>query len=436
MKWQPFALIPAAVWMQTAASNIAFADGGNVRPVQAENQILKTPDYTGDFPSRSTITGDWGGSRQDLANHGVTLDANLTQVTQGVTSGGKKSGWEYMGRAETTLNFDTTKMGLWPGGLLTIMGEGNFGSPLTPHTGALLGVNANDLFPEVENRYVLPQVSLTQFFSPQVGIQFGKLATLSNDAGDMNEFAHGKGAKQFLNPVMNINPISALTVPYSTLGVIGIYLPFKELVISGGVIDPHGVPNEAGFDKLFENGATTLGEARYTTNFLDMKGHQLVGVTYSTSSYTDLDQRASNLIFPFLPIQEASSSWNAYWNMDQYIYQPDASSERGIGTFARFGISDGSANPIHEMLSVGLSGRGLIPGREEDQMGLGYYYIWSSDTRITQTAGFEDAQGFEAYYEMALTPSIHLTPDFQWIQPSQDRVDSSWVTGLRLYTAF
>ena len=131
-----------------SAISIAIASplcAQNIVPVQNPNQVFVTPDYTGGLESRSALTGDWGGSRQELANDGVTLDANLTQVTQGVVSGGRDTGWEYSGRGETTLNLDTAKLGFWPGGLLTVMGEGNFGDSLAKKTGSLLGVNANDL---------------------------------------------------------------------------------------------------------------------------------------------------------------------------------------------------------------------------------------------------------------------------------------------------
>jgi hypothetical protein len=40
--------------------------------------------YSGDLFSRSTLTGDWGGTRNDLAERGLTFDANLTRIEQGV----------------------------------------------------------------------------------------------------------------------------------------------------------------------------------------------------------------------------------------------------------------------------------------------------------------------------------------------------------------
>ena len=85
------------------------------------------PDYSGDILTRSTLTGDWGGARNDLAKKGVTLDLNLTQVMQGVADGGKNQIAEYGGRGDMTLKVDTGKLGLWPGGFLTVELEGNFG---------------------------------------------------------------------------------------------------------------------------------------------------------------------------------------------------------------------------------------------------------------------------------------------------------------------
>ena len=417
-------------------SPVLRAEELEVAPRQVENQILTTPDYTGDLLTRSTLTGDWAGRRQALANHGVTIDGNLTQVEQGVISGGVDEGWEYMGRGELTLNVDTAKMSLWPGGLLTVMGEGNFGTPLNSQTGSLIGVNTNDLLPEPANSFVLPQVTFTQFFSPEFGITVGKFATIGATGGDQNEFAHGKGNDQFLNLAFNINPVSALTVPYSTLGISAVFLPTKDFVGALTVLDPHGKADSAGFDTLFANGATFAIEGRYTTRFFAKKGHQLLGATFSTSDYADLDQRVVNLIIPNLPTKEANQSWAIYWNADQYFFQPDPLVDRGLGVFARFGVSDGEANPIGSFASAGIGGKGMIPEREHDGCGMGYFYSWVASNRVTSELGFEDAQGFEAYYEAALTPALRVTPNIQWIEPSQERVDPSWNVGVRLYAAF
>ena len=414
----------------------AVAGAEELAPVNVDGQLFPTPDYRGDIFERSTILGDLDGVRQEVANGGVTIDGNLTQVWQGVASGGINQDEEYMGRGEVIFNMDTAKMGMWPGGLLTVMGEGKYGSRMLKNTGMLWGSNTNDLLPDLDNGFVLPQFTYTQFLSKKFGLAFGKFATITSTAGDMNEFAHGKGADKFLNPSFNFNPVTALTIPYSTLGVSAIFLPTDRLALSLAALDSHGTPGSSGFSDLYQDGVTIASEGRYTTEFFDKKGHQLLGATYSTSDYADLDQRAANFIIPGLPTKEANESWSVFWNMDQYFYQPHKAEDRGAGFFARAGFSDGEANPVRSFASFGLGGKGVGPCREDDGFGLGYFYAWVADSEITDKAGFGDSQGVEAYYEVAVTPAIKLTPDAQWIAPSQERIDSAWIFALRLNTAF
>src|SRR5467141_4730004 len=74
--------------------------------------------YAGDLWSRPRLTGDWGGFRDDLAKRGVRFDADLLLTPQGVASGGHDTGARFWGNTEYTLDVDTGKGGLWPGGFL------------------------------------------------------------------------------------------------------------------------------------------------------------------------------------------------------------------------------------------------------------------------------------------------------------------------------
>ena len=47
------------------------------------------PPWSGDFWTRSQLTGDWFGSRNKLAENGFTFFGDLTQYYQGVTTGGR-----------------------------------------------------------------------------------------------------------------------------------------------------------------------------------------------------------------------------------------------------------------------------------------------------------------------------------------------------------
>ena len=90
-----------------------------------------------------------------------------------------------------------------------------------------------------------------------------------------------------------------------------------------------------------------------------------------------------------------------------------------------------------------------------DEFGAGYYYMDINSPKFTgplATRSFlGDEQGFEAYYNFAITPWIKLTPDIQVVRPAQKNtfnsdggilniskksVDTATVIGLRLQIVF
>jgi len=436
----------ACALMVTIASS-AFAE---------EKDAAKT--YSGDFWTRSTLTGDWGGTRNEWAAKGITFDINLTQTGMSNITGGKKQGWEYSGRGDMVMNLDTGKMGLWPGGFFTVEVEGNYNRSINLDTGALMPVNTNQLFPTTgKDQLNIPAVSFMQFFSHYFGVLVGKVATITSNSGDMNEFAHGKGDTQFFNTALNVNPALLLTVPYSTLAGGVVILPTKdpkEAIITILALDGDGAANRSGFDTVFEGNTAYAIEGRMRTDFFGMTGHQLLGATYSTKNFSSLDQ-SLRILIDTNTIKQEDNSWSLYYNFDQYIYEPKKG--QGVGIFGRFGASDGDANPIHYFYSIGVGGKGVIPKRKLDEFGAGFYYVEISNPTFTglleNTRSFlRDEYGVEVYYNIALTPWMKLTPDLQVIRPAQQdvlqidkehlllskkkEVDTATVIGLRLQVVF
>ena len=106
------------------------------------------PTWGGDFWDRPRLTGSWGGLRDELGKKGVVFDADILLSPQGVMSGGKHTGWDFWGNADYTLNIDTGKLGLWPGGFFKFYGDSSFGNSVQPRTGALVPVNTWLLLPK------------------------------------------------------------------------------------------------------------------------------------------------------------------------------------------------------------------------------------------------------------------------------------------------
>ena len=407
--------------------------------VAARAQMGPPPNYSGDFWTRSTLTGDWGGLRNELATKGMTFDLSATQVEMGVINGGRNQSWNYAGRYDFLFNLDTQKAGLWRGGFFTLEAEGNWGSRINRDTGALIPVDSNDIYPTPgENSPIdLPNVSYAQFVSPHLGFFLGKIATVTSTSGDMNAFAHGKGDDNFMNLSFNFNPTIAV-IPYSTLGAGVIILPGKtpeDAIITLSVLDAEGSAGTSGFNTVFEGGTMYVAEGRVRTDFFGKTGHQLAGGVYSDKLYTSLGQNF-RIDVQNRALRTTSGFWALYYNFDQYVYEPVKGADKGVGVFGRFGIADDAVNPIKIFWSVGVGGKGMIPGRPHDSFGIGYYNVTTSNQSVPSFVGAGDGQGAEAYYNFAITPWAQLTVDLQYVEAGLPRSDDALVLGARLKLQF
>jgi porin len=241
----------------------------------------------------------------------------------------------------------------------------------------------------------------------------------------MNEFAHGKGDTQFMNLALNINPILLTTIPYSTLGTGMIVLPTKdpkEAIVSLLVLSSTGQASTSGFNDLDGNNLSIVGEGRMRTDFFGRTGHQLFGVVFSNRMFTSIDQSA-RFIFENGAFEKKKGSWNIHYNFDQYIHEPKKGSGQGVGIFGRFGASDGNPNFMHFFYSLGVGGKGMFETRPHDQFGLGFYYIGVNNPELQglfqNRKLLRDEYGFEAFYNIAITPWLQLTPDIQIVRGAQ-----------------
>ena len=288
-------------------------------------------------------------------------------------------------------------------------------------------VNSNQLFPlPPGDIFGVSAWNFTQFLSPYFGLSIGKFATITANSGDMNEFAHGKGDTNFMNMALNVNPLVAFTVPYSTLGIGLIVLPTKdpkEAIVTLFLMSATGNPTVSGFGDLNDDNLVVAAEGRVRTNFFGLTGHQVLGTTFSNKNYTSLDVRLDRDTIENGALRPAKGSWNISYNFDQYLYEPKKGVDRGIGIFMRLGVSDGNPNLMKFFSSFGVGGKGMFESRPNDKFGFGYYFMNISNPTIQgplqTTKLLRDEYGFEAFYNVAITPWLLLTPDLQVIRGAQ-----------------
>ena len=212
-------------------------------------------------------------------------------------------------------------------------------------------------------------------------------------------------------------------------------------ILSFLVLGADGQPNTSGFNKDFDNGQTFVAAYRQPTRFFGQSGSHTFSGTYGTKDYTLLGQDPRLILgalldFP-VTLAKEEDSWSLMYNMHQYLYTEEEDQTQGFGVFARLGTADDKTNPIANFYSVGVGGKGALEGRDNDTYGIGYFYAQLSDEfgRIIER-NFGDTQGVEIFYNFELSKWLHITPDFQVVEPSAKNVDTAYIAGLRVKMDF
>jgi porin len=403
------------------------------------------PDSAVDLLDREHLTGGWGGARSSLAAAGLTLDIGWTQFAQGVVDGGRRRDWDYGGNLDMMLNADLDRAGVVPGGTLWARAESRYGETINDDSGAFTPVNTRGYFPLTDRMnegipFTITELAYTQSIDGTLDFTVGKMLTAE---GDPNEFAGGLGRTQFLNSNFIYNAATSQTSPYSTLGVALDWYAAPWITVSSAVFSTTDSSTTTGFDHL-DDGWTwwTQAETRYRLG--PLPGGMNVGFQYAfDSQFTKIGGRLT-LIPGGVSLDTVSDSWAAFWGVWQYLCTPDSPPDeidasdaradiRGVGLFARIGFADPDANPVNWSASMGLGGRGMIPGRDEDAFGVGYYYTDVQDSAAFSLLGLpSSSQGVEAFYNIALTPAVGLTVDVQWVDEGVTDTEAATVLGVRL----
>jgi porin len=386
---------------------------------------------------RDTLTGDWAGHRTSLKeDYGITLAPRLTQFYQGLTAGDGDNDFEYGGKADLMLNADLSKLGFWKGLSLTVHAEYNYGETINGSGGTLVPPNTALIFPGMDDSdaFDLSSVYLTQHFSKSVSLLVGKINMM--DIAARTPFKGGAGIDSFWNLTFAAPP-TGLVPPY----LFGALMSVRTEPANFGlwVYDPNSVINKSGFEDPFDNGVTIRGSVEFPVTIGGLSGHQGFVALYSTESNADLSYIGDTFLPPFPPNSPDVKDRNYYfaYTFDQYLYQVSETSKEGFGLFGQFGISDGNPSRLYWSALVGIGGTGLIPGRSQDNWGIGYYYDTPSPDlkESLPLLSIRDEQGMEIFYNFAVTPFFTVGVDLQVINPSLGK-DTVILPGLRSVARF
>lgn len=415
---------------------------GTDRAAPAE-PLVPWEHHGGPFQERSTLTGDWGGSRDRWADGGIHVEGTWLQTFQDITKGGVGDDTGNTTNLDYRLTFDLQRLGVQRGAVVYLRGQSRFGDTVNGGSGLLLPVHTAGYFPyttpiDEDVPLALTEAYGVQFFSPEFAVLAGKITTL----GSANEFLGGEGYSQFMNFQFLFPAVLAQLAPYSTLGVGVLWNPDPDISVRSLLINLEDSSTTSGFDDIGD-GATWWTQLDYRQGIIAEPGGGTLGLAYGFDGEfaqvggLNLGNGAG------ISVDTSSTSWALYWSGWQYLYteQPKPAwvdsengvqDHEGVGLFAMLGLADKNANPVSWSASGGFSGRGSLPGRPDDTWAAGYFYNDLQSIGPMDSAFASSVSGVEVFYDVAITPALGLAVDAQFLQSAFNLIPDATLLGLRL----
>jgi len=351
----------------------------------------------GDWLKREYLSGSWGGLRDALADQGISIDLTYAGESVRNFSGGafNRSGTIYHDNLDLTLTADSEKLGLWPGGTWLIYGLRNHGGD---PSASLIGDVQTASNIEAPNQFIVYEAWYEQQW------QDGRLSVLGGLHNLNSDFYVSEYGSLFINSSFGIGPgvsgnVAASIFPKAGLGLRVRIRPAEPAYFQAAVYD--GDPATRKLSAA--EGRMLIAETGFTTN----SGSYKIGGWRHTAQHVFAGRNFSG-------------DYGAYGVVDQPLYTFDGGAK--IGLFMQYGWVPAERNQITRYVGGGLHVQALMPGRNEDELGLAFARV---DTHLNAETTLE------LTYRMLLTPWLSLQPSFQWIDnPGGDAAVRSAKVGL------
>jgi porin len=437
----------------------SFAADEAVPPERSELALWFGGDYG---------TGRWLGARTGLEDKGLEISGGYTAEVWGNTTGGLKRGAVYTGLLDFGATLDLEKLIGWKGARVS--------TTWLWLSGRDASVDLVGNFLTISNIAGFNTLRMLELWFQQDFFQRGDdgLPGLSIRVGQItadSEFIISDYGALFTNGTFgwpaflytNI-PEGGPGYPMGTLGVrVGVnpweWLTLQSAVFQGNVFAQN--VNRHGFrwDLNSDQGYFWINELQVRWNQSGgaraLPGQAKFGAWFHTADFADpfFDQDG-------VPLADEDSSgepllrrWNYgfYWIVDHMLYREPAeavtaatrseqtgksivsskggeqtaaaaeeASNQGLGWFGRIAFGPQDRNFVGFYFDTGLVYTGLIPARDEDQIGVGFVYAQLTNG-VRKALEAEGSRGvgaemaLEFTYKAVLSPWLYIQPDAQFI---------------------
>jgi carbohydrate-selective porin OprB len=323
----------------------------------------------GDSPGQSWLNqpyifGDWGGTRNRLANLGLTF--NFISVNDFlVNQRGGDANWS---RVRGTADFDFGKAELVPGLTFHITGLWQGGGNM----GAYIGSSANPSSLVSANT-----ARLDSWWFEQALLNHKLYVRLGQFAGLDSYGAQPDGASYIFEPlgyaIGNLFPADYESFdPASTPAAEIRIVPSRHFYWKGAIFSGNRNPYQDdtnGFHFRFKDSPVVATEIGYNFEPTSSPGVKTWPGTYKLGATINPGQ-FSNIVTGV----QSTTNYLMYVMANQRIYRPDAESDRGLDVNFAFDWTPGEFTRNYSQVTGGLRYHGLIPHREQDTVSVGVVY--------------------------------------------------------------
>lgn len=370
-------------------------------------------------------TGDWAGARTSLEAHGLTIEGSYTVDWSSVWSGGinRRASTRHLLDINATLDLDTA-FG-WTGA--TAYAD-FYASSMR---GGSRDAGDWQWFSNIEterNGGQLAELWIEQrLFDDSVRVKVGKV-----DA--WMEFGYVVSANTVLNASAAYSPtiVGMTSYPDPATGALVFVYPTDNFYVGGGAFDgatmdglatgnrgPNTFFSDDESDSWFfiaETGVSWESAGPLSEGRVAIGGH------HHTAEFTNYADETSD------------GASGVYALVEQALWTTGEENERGVWVYVQAGWANGG--DVEQHLAGGVTWRGPCDSRPDDAVGV--YVTWIDLADETGTPYAEDEMALEVYWKIALSGSVSVTPDIQWIlNPGGDpTLDNAVVGQVRVEIAF
>ncbi len=406
-------------------------------------RTIEVEEPEADLWHRSTLTGNWNGTRDMVSEKGVSFSLSYKADNTSNVSGGLQRKGSYLHNIDLLVAVDAERLLNWKGGSFLVHAMSNNGARFSKYVG------------DAQTASNIDAPKMTKLYQAwaQQSLMEGRLSFLVGLYDLNSEFYVVRPSLLFLNTSFGVGKELSQTgrsgpsiFPNTSAALRVKMQPSDALSFQVAAFDAvPGSPSDPTSPSLRMNsteGALVIGEVSFSWNGIEQEnigaGKYTIGTWLYTSEFNEVQANAVT------GGSTRSTANNGFYLLaEQNLYAEPGTEGEGLSLFSRLGFANGGINRFASNFSAGVVYTGVFPDRDQDKLGVALTVANNSDNYISAAllSGSSVATGelaFEFTYRAQVTPWLVAQPDFQYIvhPGTNPSLDNASVFGTRFEVGF